>query len=95
MACQRVGARAVCQRESPGIGAVKLAEGREGPATHDDRDEARVGVVRNRAKEPVLVHVRCGEECGACLVYDHDDLPATRTPHKRSSIAVSTESTLG
>ncbi len=42
--------------------------------THDDGNEACIGVVRYRAKEIVLVHVRCGKERGAGLVHDNDNL---------------------
>ena len=87
MACPRAGTR--CQQESPAL-TTKQAE-----RTDDDGDEARVGVVRNRAEERVLVHVWRGEERGARLVHDHDDLVATRTPRERNSNTVSMEYTLG
>ena len=44
--------------------------------SHDDGDEARVGVVGDCAEERVLVHVGRREECGTGFVHDHDDLAA-------------------
>ena len=67
MACPRVGMRARCQ---PG-GRVSIQTVQ---SAYDDRDEACIGVVRDGAKEGVLVHVRRREERGATLVHDYNNL---------------------
>lgn len=42
---------------------------------YDDKDPARVGVVRDRPEERTLVHARLCEKRGARLVHDQEDLP--------------------
>ena len=57
---------------------------------HDDRDEARVGVVRDGAKEGILVHVGRREERGATLVHDYNNLhtPSRAEKHHEHGVHV-------
>ena len=56
---------------------------------YDDKDPARVGVVRDRPEERTLVHARLCKKRGARLVHDQEDLPqgvtipAVRTERSR------------